>query len=202
MPKIPQIDYYLAPQSPWTYLGHQRLADMAQGAGASIVVRPIDMARVFAATGGVQLKDRSAQRKAYRLAELSRYRDYLGVPLVLEPKYFPVDSTVASKLIIAVQQAEGDAAAFKLSGALMAAVWSEERNIADKQTLAAVLGECGLSQDHLTDAESQSVQVTFDKYTQSAIDLGVFGAPTYVVDGEMFWGQDRLIFVAQALQGA
>jgi 2-hydroxychromene-2-carboxylate isomerase len=124
------------------------------------------------------------------------------VPLVLEPKYFPVDSTVASKLIIAVQQTEGDAAAFKLSGALMAAVWSEERDIADKQILAAVLGGCGLSQDHLTDADSQSVQATFDKYTQSAIDLGVFGAPTYVVDGEMFWGQDRLMFVAQALQRA
>ena len=194
------IDYYLAPQSPWTYLGHQRLVDMAQAADAKIRVRPIDMARVFAASGGVQLKDRPKQRRDYRLVELARYRDYLGVPLVVEPKYFPVVPTMASKLIIAVEQAVGDAAALKLSGALMAAVWAQERNIADEQTLSAILGECQLPQDCLAQVESAAVGATYDDYTQTAIDLGVFGAPSYVVNGELFWGQDRLMFVAQALQ--
>lgn len=194
------IDYYFAPQSPWTYLGHQRLIDMAQAAGATIRVRPIDMVRVFAASGGVQLKDRPKQRQTYRLAELARYRDYLGVPLVLEPKHFPVVPTLASKLIIAVQQTLGDPDALKLSGALMAAVWVEERNIADESTLAAILGECGLAQDSLSQAASADVQATYDAYTQTAIDIGVFGAPTYVIDGQLYWGQDRLMFVAQAIQ--
>ncbi len=195
------IDYYMAPQSPWTYLGHGRLIEIAQAAGAKIQVRPMDMARVFAASGGVQLKDRPKQRQAYRLVELARYRDYLEVPLVLEPQYFPVVPTTASKLIIAVQQALGDDAALKLSGALMAAVWVQERNIADPQTLAAILSECELPQDCLGETDSPAVQTTYDDYTQAAIDLGVFGAPTYVVNGELFWGQDRLMFVAKALQG-
>jgi len=194
------IDYYFGPQSPWTYLGHQRLVDMAQAADAKIRVRPMDMARVFAASGGVQLKDRPKQRQDYRLVELARHRDYLGVPLVVQPKFFPVVPTMASKLIIAVEQAVGEAAALKLSGALMAAVWVQERNIADEQTLSTILGECQLPHDCLMQVESAAVGATYDDYTQTAIDLGVFGAPTYVVNGELFWGQDRLMFVAQALQ--
>ena len=196
------IDYYMAPQSPWTYLGHERLVEMAQAADAKIQVRPIDMARVFAASGGVQLKDRPKQRQAYRLVELARYRDYLGVPLVLEPAFFPVVPTLASKLIIAVQQAVGDAPALKLSGALMTAVWAQERYIADEQTLSSILGECQLPQDCLAQVDSAAVGATYDDYTETAIDIGVFGAPTYVINGELFWGQDRLMFVAQALQGS
>lgn len=193
------IDYYFAPQSPWTYLGHERLTNMAKAAGVSIRVRPIDLGRVFPVSGGVQLKDRPKQRQAYRLVELARFRDYLGLPLNLQPKYFPVVPTLASKLIIAVQLSDGDAIALKLAGALMAAVWAEERDIANPQTLTQILAESSLPAKYLAQAESVDVQAAYDAYTDSAIELGVFGAPTYVLDGELFWGQDRLMFLEQAL---
>lgn len=193
------IDYYFAPQSPWTYLGHQRLADMAQAAGIAIRVRPIDLGRVFPVSGGVQLKDRPKQRQAYRLVELARFRDHLKLPLNLEPQYFPVVPTLASKLIIAVQLAQGDEAAFKLAGALMAAVWVQERDIANAETLAQILTECGLPSEFLSQGESADVQALYDEYTDTAIELGVFGAPTYVLNGELFWGQDRLMFLEQAI---
>ncbi len=194
------IDYYFAPQSPWTYLGHQRLGEIASAAGAQIRVRPIDLGRVFPVSGGVQLKDRPAQRKAYRLVELARFRDHLKLPLNLEPKHFPVVPTMASKLIIAVQQALGEPAAFKVAGALMAAVWVQERDIASPQTLAKVLDECALPAHCLAEAESVSVQTAYDHYTDTAIELGVFGAPTYVLKGVLYWGQDRLMFLEQALR--
>ena len=194
------IDYYFAPQSPWTYLGHERLAEMAHKAGAQIRVRPIDLGRVFPVSGGVQLKDRPKQRQAYRLVELARFRDHLNLPLNLHPKYFPVVPTEASKLIIAVQKAHGDAAAFKLAGALMAAVWAQDRDIADAATLAQILTECDLPADCQAQATSEAVQATYDDYTNTAIELGVFGAPTYVLDGELFWGQDRLMFLERALK--
>ncbi|MCD8504467.1 MAG: 2-hydroxychromene-2-carboxylate isomerase [Burkholderiaceae bacterium] len=193
------IDYYLAPQSPWTYLGHQRLAGIAAAAGAQIRVRPIDLGRVFPVFGGVVLKDRHPKRQAYRLVELALFRDYLNVPLNLEPKFFPVVSALASKTIVAVEQSHGDQAAFKFAGALMSAVWAQERDIADEQTLTQILAECDLPSDCLAQAKSDVVQGIYDRYTDNAIELGVFGAPTYVLDGKMYWGQDRLMFLEQAL---
>lgn len=193
------IDYYLAPQSPWTYLGHQRLADIAAAAGAQIRVRPIDLGRVFPVFGGVVLKDRHPKRQAYRLVELDLFREHLNVPLNLQPKFFPVVSALASRTIIAVEQAHGEQAAFKFAGALMAAVWAQERDIADEQTLTQILAECDLSPDCLIQATSDKVQALYDEYTDAAIELGVFGAPTYVLDGKMYWGQDRLLFLEKAL---
>ena len=196
------IDYYLAPQSPWTYLGHQRFADMARAAGARIKVRPVDLGgKVFPVSGGLPLAQRAPQRQAYRLVELKRFSAHLGVPLNLHPAHFPVAADDAACLIIAVDQAEGTDAAMALTGALLRAVWVEQRNIADASELAAVLAACGLPSTRLDDARTPPVQARYDADSQRAIDAGVFGAPTYVVDGEMFWGQDRLDFLQRRLLG-
>jgi carboxymethylenebutenolidase len=88
----------------------------------------------------------------------------------------------------------------QLAGALMRACWAEERDVADATTLAAIVREQGLDADALLGAEARdAARRRFDAYTQEAIDRGVFGAPTYVVDGELFWGQDRLDFLARKL---
>ncbi|RYY67667.1 MAG: 2-hydroxychromene-2-carboxylate isomerase, partial [Comamonadaceae bacterium] len=78
----------------------------------------------------------------------------------------------------------------------------QERNIADPKVLSAIAAECGLPAQRLEQSQSQAVQETYESYTQQAIDAQVFGAPTYVIDGELFWGQDRLAFVERALQAA
>ena len=194
------IDYYLAPQSPWTYLGHQRFADMARAAGASINVRPVDLGgKVFPVSGGLPLARRAPQRQAYRLVELKRFSAHLGLPLNLHPAYFPVAAGGAERLIIAVDQTEGTDAAMALTGALLRAVWAEERDISDERELASVLAACQLPPKRLDDARSQAVQSRFEADSQRAVEAGVFGAPTYVIDGEMFWGQDRLDFVQRRL---
>ena len=180
-------------------MGHQRLADMASAAGAQVRLHPIDLGRVFPVSGGLQLKDRAVQRQAYRLVELARFRDHLKLPLNLQPAYFPVVSTLPAKLIVAVQKTEGETAALKVAGALMSAVWAQERNIADPETLGEILRECGSSPDCLSQATSDEVQKLYDAHTDEAIEIGIFGAPTYVLDGEMFWGQDRLMFLEHAL---
>ena len=198
----PVIDYYLAPQSPWTYLGHQRFADMARAAGAHINVRPVDLGgKIFPVSGGLPLAQRAPQRQAYRLVELARFSAHIGVPLNLHPAHFPVAADDAARLIIAVDQAEGTDAAMALTGALLRAVWAEQRNIADAGELAAVLAACGLPSTRLEDARAAAVQARYEADSQRAIEAGVFGAPTYVVDGEMFWGQDRLDFLQRRLLG-
>ena len=133
------IDYYLSPQSPWTYLGHERFAQLAKAAGATINVLPVDLGRVFPVSGGLPLSKRAPQRQAYRLVELKRWSEHLGRPLNLKPTYFPVDGHDAAKLIIAVDGADGTDAAMKIAGAIMRGVWVEQRHIADPAVLQAML---------------------------------------------------------------
>ena len=193
------IDYYFAPMSPWTYLGHSRFVQMAKAAGASVRVMPMDLGKVFPISGGLPLGKRAPQRQAYRLVELTRFSQALQLPLNLHPKFFPVAGDPSAKLIIAVDMHHGTDAALAITGAVLAAVWHEERDIADAATLAALLSEQHLDAACLALSNTPEVQARYDSYTQNAIDTHVFGAPTYVVDGEMFWGQDRLDFVGQKL---
>ena len=194
------VDYYLAPMSPWTYLGHQRFVHMAKTAGATVRVIPMDLGKVFPISGGLPLGKRAPQRQAYRLVELARFSQALNLPLNLHPKFFPVGGDLASKLIIAVDMHHGAEAALAITGAVLAAVWHKERDIADAATLASLLSEQHLDAACLPLSNTPEVQTRYDGYTQSAIDAHVFGAPTYLIDGEMFWGQDRLDFVAQKLK--
>ena len=197
---IHTVDYYLAPQSPWTYLGHQRFADIARAAGARINVLPVDIGgKVFPVSGGLPLSQRAPQRQAYRLLELKRFSGHLGMPLNLHPKYFPVSGDDASRLIIAVDLHEGSDAAMALTGAVLRAVWAEERNIADAGELAAMLAACALPAARLDDSHSAAVQQRYEADSQRAVSTGVFGAPSYVIADEIFWGQDRLDFVQRRL---
>ena len=193
------IDYFLSPQSPWTYLGHERFAEIARNAGAAIHVLPVDLGRVFPVSGGLPLAKRAPQRQTYRLVELKRFSEYLGRPLNLHPRYFPVASDDAAKLIIAVDMHDGTDPAMRIAGAILRAVWVEEKNIADPATLQSLLEDCQLATRRLEESQSQAVHERYEQDSQRAIDSGVFGAPTYVVDGEMFWGQDRLDFLERRL---
>lgn len=196
------LDYWFTPVSPWAYLGHERLRSIAAAAGAAIRVRPVDLGgRVFPVSGGLPLAKRAPQRQAYRLVELRRWSEFLGAPIVLQPRHFPVAPDDAAMLIIAVDLHDGAAAAMTIAGAVLRAVWVEERNVADPVVLQALLQENGLAARRLDDAHSQTVHDRYDADTELAIASGVFGAPTYGVGGELFWGQDRLDFVERSLGG-
>lgn len=193
------IDYYFSPQSPWSYLGHQRFAEMAARAGAVVRVLPTDLSKVFPVSGGLPLGQRAPQRQAYRLVELKRFSEHLKLPMNIKPKFFPVAGDDAARLILAVDAADGAGAAMALTGAVMGAVWAQERNIADAGVLAELLAEQGLAGGRLAESKSPAVQQRYEAIAQQAIDAAVFGAPSYVLDGEIFWGQDRLDFLQARL---
>jgi 2-hydroxychromene-2-carboxylate isomerase len=192
MPK--QIDYYLTPNSPWAYLGHGRFAEMAKRHGAAVSVKPVDFGVIFPQSGGLPLGKRAPQRQAYRMTELARWRAFLGVPLNLQPKFFPVDPISAACIICAATQGVQMA----IAGDFMRAVWVEERNIADIDVLTGIAARHGIA-----DAPGAIVRgkAIFERNTQEALARQVFGAPTYVLCGELFWGQDRLDFLERALGG-
>jgi 2-hydroxychromene-2-carboxylate isomerase len=194
------IDYYFTPISPWTYLGHDRFVKIAKAHGARVNVLPVDLGKVFPVSGGLPLAKRAPQRQAYRLVELKRFSEFLGMPLNLHPKYFPAATDDAARLIIAVDMHDGTDAALQVASALLRGVWAEERNIADEAHLAAIVAACGLPARRIDDAHSQAATERYDADSQRAIEVGVFGAPSFIIDGEMFWGQDRLDFVERRLQ--
>ena len=192
------VTVYYALQSPWAYLGWQRFLDMAADKAASPAFRPIKMAPVFAASGGLPLAKRPKQRQAYRMMELKRWREVLDQPLTLEPAYFPVDEELAALMVIAHGEQGGDMG--MLSLAMLRAVWAEERDLADRATLNAIAAEQGLDGKALMDsAESQTVADRYEANTQAALDDGVFGVPTFKLGDELFWGQDRLELLANTL---
>ncbi len=196
-------DYFVAPQSPYVYLGHARFVELARRYDVKIQFKPMDLGRIFAGSGGLPLAKRTPQRQAYRLVELARWSKHLGVPLNLQPKFFPVAGDPAARLIIATQLAHGTDTALDLSAAISTALWTEERNIADDATLQAIAE--GLSLDAkslLVASNGASVQATYDANTDEAASAGVFGAPWFVFEGQPYWGQDRLDFLERAFAEA
>lgn len=192
------IDYYLSLVSPFTYLGHGRFEELARQYGAEVSYRPADLLAVFEETGGLPVPKRSPQRQAYRMQELKRWRDYLGLPMNVQPRHFPVPDAEAGKVVIAAGQAGQHPGA--LIGNFLRAVWEQERDISDADTIRAIVTETGLDADALLQAaQSPEVAAERDRNTREAIERGVFGAPTWVIGEELFWGQDRLDFLERAL---
>ena len=162
-------------------------------------MKPIDLGRVFPVSGGLPLRQRAPQRQAYRLVELKRWSSFLQVPLNAQPAHFPVPADLAAKWVLAMLE-RGTQPALDFTGALGRAIWAEDRNIADRDTLAAIAATLGHDAVALDErANAPDIAQRYDVLTQEAIERGVFGAPTYVFGGELFWGQDRLDFLDRAL---
>lgn len=194
------IDYYASLNSPWTHLGGARIEAMAMANGATLRIHPVDFGAIFAQSGGLPLPKRAPQRQAYRLMELPRWRDHLGIPIHIEPKHFPASEAASAGCVIGLRETVGDQPAIKLAHRVLKALWQEERDPADPATLAGLISEVGLDPEQVmklgADPRWAERRVAD---TKTALERGVFGAPSYVIGGEIFWGQDRLGFVERRL---
>jgi len=193
------IDYVISVASPWTYLGHARFCQIVRRYGIGVRILPVDMVDVFNRTGGTVFRDRAIERRAYRQIELRRWSGSLAIPLTLEPAHYPVAHEPASRLILAAADMGHDVLA--LTGRILAAVWRHERDIADETTLfelAAV--DIADPRALLAHAALLDIEAAYIAATDEAVAKGVFGAPTYILENELFWGQDRLAFLEETLQ--
>jgi 2-hydroxychromene-2-carboxylate isomerase len=185
------IDYFFSTVSPWVYFAGDRLERMAARHGATIAYKPVDLGALFPRTGGVALPDRHPSRQQYRLQELARHSRKLDMPLNPKPAYWPVNGAPAAYAIIAAQSAGGGDVGGLVRG-ILRALWAEERNIAEDDTIRACLAAAGFDPG-LADKGLLMGAETYARNTEEAAAAGVFGAPFYVVDtGQNFWGQDRL----------
>jgi len=195
------VDYYASLNSPWTHLGADRIVALASRHGASLRIYPVDFGTIFPASGGLPLPKRAPQRQAYRLMELERWRRHLGIPITIRPKFFPAAELQAACCVIAVRETIGDAPAIALAHRVLKALWQEDKDPGDAATLAALIADVGLDPEAVMTlgADPQWAERR-GADTRAALERGVFGAPSYVIDKEIFWGQDRLDFVARRLQ--
>ena len=197
---MPTIDYYISLNSPWTYLGSARFAAIAKKHDCTVNVKPAKFAEVFAKTGGLPLVKRAPERRAYRLMDLKRWRDHLGIPINIEPKHFPSDEAPGTRLVLAAKLQGKDA--HRLATEIGKALWEMEQSIADPAALVAAAERAGLDAEAIRKAGPSDAELDgmHNALTDEAITRGVFGAPSYVLQtGEIFWGQDRLEFLDRAL---
>jgi 2-hydroxychromene-2-carboxylate isomerase len=193
-----RIEYYLSAASPFAYLGHDALAAIAARHGAEIDVRPLTVRRLFAETGGVPLRERHPARQAYRRVDLMRWRAERNLPLDLDPPYPLEQPAQVERLAIAIGLSGGNPMPFL--GAAMAALWAGRRNLADEAVLLDLLSRANLDGPALlASAGSDEAAAVHERNLADATAAGVFGAPSYVLDGEVFWGQDRLAMLDAAL---
>ena len=199
-----ELSCFYSLSSPWAYFAGPKLQDIVRRHHVLLVLKPFDFQEVVPRTGGVPLRTRPEPRRTYHALELDRWRKHLGMPLNLVPRHYPADgkpdgwNQPAGWMVIAAQQAGSDA--LRLSHAILRALWAEERDIADVAVRRAIARENGFDADALIEAEqSAAVQAAYRIYGEEAAAAGVFGAPTFMLEGERFWGQDRLGFVDRAL---
>jgi 2-hydroxychromene-2-carboxylate isomerase len=196
MPRI--VDYYFSLASPWAYIGHRPFIEIARRHGVDVNYKPIFLGRVFAETGGQPLPQRHPARQRYRLVDLQRWREKRGLAFNLKPKFWPFDVNLVDRFVIAIAAAHADPEPFLRRA--FAGVWEEERNLADPLVVAELAEQAGLGSTSLVEAAGGAMtEAVYALNLENAIAADVFGSPAYVLDGEVFWGQDRLELLDDAL---
>ena len=194
-----KVDYFMSHGSPWTFLGHNRLNKIVKKFNVQLNMYPVNYGEIFPISGGLPVSKRPLQRQKIRLQELKRWAEFLNIDLIPEPKFFPSKSLLPSLLIIAakIKKTNKD---FELASSIMNALWVKELNIDEEDTLKNIMDNLELdSEDLLSFAKSQQCESIFKEYTKIAIEKNVFGAPTFIIDDQIYWGQDRLDFIERHL---
>jgi len=184
------IDYFCFPISPFNYLAGTRAEAVAARHGASLTYKPFALIKVFEATGTLPPGQRHENKQKHRLQEIARCAEALEMPVNAKPMFFPTNPVPAMSALIAAQKAGGGDLAGLLHGFLRAC-WAEQKDIAEDEVITDLLKANGfdpmLSMTGMLDGSE-----TIERNTTEALERGVFGAPTFLVDDQIFWGQDRI----------
>lgn len=194
-----QIDYYFSLQSPWAYIGHDPFQRVIKTYSLKVNYKPVVLVDLFSETGGLPLLKRHPVRQRYRLVELQRWRDKRGLNFHLQPANWPFNARLADGVAIAAIEASHDPEPFLRRA--FPAIWEDQLNLADAAVLAKLADDVGLPGKQLVErSESEAISAAYEQNRQDALATDVFGSPAYVLDGEVFWGQDRIELLADALK--
>lgn len=195
-----EIEYFYSTHSAYAYLGAAKLAQICAAHGCRLIHRPINLSAVVNSVGGLPFANRTQAHVDYFFGrEIERWAQFRGVPVINHrPTFHDNALNLSSGMLIAAEQAGHNVDTF--SHALLRAHWVDDIDLADSQALSAVARHVGLDPTSLLErALTDAVQDVFAENTHDAIRRNVFGSPTYVLEGEMFYGQDHLELLEYAL---
>jgi len=198
---MPSIEYFYSAHSAFAYLGHARLTEIGEAAGADIIHKPYDLHHVMEGMGVSGFAGRNPAHKAYYFKrEIDRWAEYRNAPvLARRPTHHDNDYHTANGMLIAGLQQGLDIG--PLAHAMLEAHWRFDADLNDRDALAELAQKAGIDPEPLLDAaRSDETQAVYQANTKEAVTRSVFGSPTYFVDGDMFYGQDRLELVERALK--
>lgn len=194
----PKIDFYFSFISLWSYIGSNVFRDLVRDLDVEVSYKPVDLLAAFAAGGGKPVRERPTFRQSYRLVEMERWKAVRNIPLVTWPKYYPANPTVGHRMLLAAAANGQDVGDFVHHS--LKAVWADELNIEDPDTLIALADKSGLDgKALLARADEPGLVAAERKVTEEAVNRQVFGAPFYFYRDEPFWGQDRLDMLRDAI---
>lgn len=192
-----RIEFFFDYASTYSYLAHLEIEALATRYAAELVYRPMVLGFVFKATGNAMPAAVPA-KATYMMQDVRRWVRHLGLPFHM-PSVFPTNTIRALRCAVAALE-QGTFLAYH--HAVMKEYWANDQDIGDADVLASIATSAGLDGPKLiARAEDASVKAQLKANTDDAVARGVFGAPTFFIGNEMFWGNDRLQFVAEALQG-
>ena len=195
-----KIKYFMSHGSPWTFLGHNKIIKISKDNGCDLEMLPVNFGEIFPVSGGLPVHKRPLQRQTYRLQELKRWSEYLKINLNPQPKYFPSRSLLPTNVIISLKLLNFNNI-FEIANTIMEGLWVKQMDIDDPTNLKKILLRYYKTAEEILEfAQSDVVKKELKKYTEDAIKLSVFGAPTYIIDDQVFWGQDRLDFVERYIK--
>jgi 2-hydroxychromene-2-carboxylate isomerase len=194
-----QVDYYFSFLSPWAYVGHRAFRGLVSTYDLKVNYKPVVLVDLFSETGGLPLMKRHPVRQRYRMVELQRWRDRGGLKFHLQPANWPFNARLADGVAIAAIEAGLDPDRYLARG--FAAVWEDQLSLADPATVAKLADESGLPGKQLVErSEQEAIGAAYEQNRQDALANDVFGSPAYVLNGEVFWGQDRIDLLGDALK--
>ena len=195
-----KIDYYYSVASPFAYLASDRFGKLVEKYNLEVIEKPFDLVgTVFSNTGGVPVPKRHPSRQKYRLLEIDRIGKKFNVEINKQPKFFPPsDPHLPAKFVLAAIKL-GNKLTF--GNACLKSLWALEKNISDEKTLEEICNQLNLKFDEIKKiAVSTEINDEYTKNSNDAINQDIFGAPTFVLNGEIFWGQYRLEYLEDALK--
>ncbi len=193
-----KITYYFALTSTWAYVGYRSFADLVKRLDLEVDYRPLPLHDLFDATGGLPLPRRSPTRQNYRILELQRWREKLGLNFNPYPKHWPLHNSLGDRMVLAALETGKDIHPLLLE--YFTNIWEKEANLEDKDTLIALADKAGFDGKQLAErAEAPEIEARYQNNLKHAADNGVYGTPSVILDGELFWGQDRLPLLEDAI---
>ncbi len=193
------LEFFFDFSSPYSYVASESIESIASKCGRTVELKPMLLGAVFKVTGGRPLTELHASKSGYAVHDFARSARFAGLPFKM-PTVFPLATVTAARAMVWLQAQRSDEATAFMH-AVFRAFFAEDRNISEPAVVANVAAQVGIDAAQLASGvQEQSVKDGLKARVDEAIARGVFGAPTIFVDGEMFWGSDRLAQVERWLE--